>query len=96
MDKFDIELSILKRMREMFYNVNTDVRVYETDEIFKVEFTVNSDEAKCYGTATTWKKWLNKDLHIDSKMISGSRTKHFSLSRYNSDSYDYNFWIKKA
>lgn len=59
LDKYDIEDSILKRMKKMFRNVKTDIYVYDEDTYFSVEFTVYDDyEAKAYGGIASWKKMV--------------------------------------
>ena len=92
LDKYDIEDSILKRMKKMFYNVKTDIHVYDEDAYFSVEFTVYDDyEAKTYGGIASWKKWFKEDLGINPKSISGSKTRHLS----SAGGFDYEMYINK-
>lgn len=90
----DIRVSILKRMKEAFRVVKTDVEVFETSNGFYAEFTVGHDEGQVYGGASSWKKWFKKDLGIDPKMVSGSRTRHNVWGRRTED-YDYVLTINR-
>lgn len=92
LDKDDIKYSFLKRMKKMFYNVKTDIRVSDRDTYFYVEFTVyDKDEAMEYGGIASWKKWLKEDLGIDPKSVEGSKTRAIG----SAGGFDYIMRIKK-
>ena len=92
LDEDDIKDSILKRMKKMFYDVKTDIRVIDMDSYFSVRFTVYDDyEAKAYGGIASWKKWLKEDLDIDPKSVEGSKTRHLG----SAGGFDYAMRIKK-
>ena len=92
LDEDDIKDSILKRMKKMFYDVKTDIRVIDMDSYFSVRFTVYDDyEAKSYGGIASWKKWLREDLDIDPKSVEGSKTRHLG----SAGGFDYAMRIKK-
>ena len=92
LDEDDIKDSILKRMKKMFHDVKTDIRVIDMDSYFSVRFTVYDDyEAKAYGGIASWKKWLKEDLDIDPKSVEGSKTRHLG----SAGGFDYAMRIKK-
>ena len=92
LDTYDIEDSILKRMKKMFYDVKTDIRVNDYDTYFGVRFTVYDDyEAKAYGGIASWKKWFKEDLGIDPKSVEGSKTRHLG----SAGGFDYAMRVKK-
>ena len=92
LDEDDIKDSILKRMKKMFHDVKTDIRVIDMDSYFSVRFTVYDDyEAKAYGGIASWKKWLKEDLDIDPKSVEGSKTRHIG----SAGGFDYAMRIKK-
>ena len=92
LDTYDIEDSILKRMKKMFYDVKTDIRVNDYDTYFGVRFTVYDDyEAKAYGGIASWKKWFKEDLGIDPKSVEGSKTRHLG----SAGGFDYAMRINK-
>lgn len=92
LDTYDIEDSILKRMRKMFYDVKTDIRVNDYDTYFGVRFTVYDDyEAKAYGGIASWKKWFKEDLGIDPKSVEGSKTRHLG----SAGGFDYAMRVHK-
>ena len=92
LDEDDIKDSILKRMKKMFYDVKTDIRVNDYDTYFGVRFTVYDDyEAKAYGGIASWKKWFKEDLGIDPKSVEGSKTRHLG----SAGGFDYAMRVKK-
>lgn len=92
LDEDDIKDSILKRMKKMFYDVKTDIRVNDYDTYFGVRFTVYDDyEAKAYGGIASWKKWFKEDLGIDPKSVEGSKTRHLG----SAGGFDYVMRVKK-
>ena len=92
LDEDDIKDSILKRMKKMFYDVKTDIRVNDYDTYFGVRFTVYDDyEAKAYGGIASWKKWFKEDLDIDPKSVEGSKTRHLG----SAGGFDYAMRVKK-
>ena len=92
LDKYDIEDSILKRMRKMFHGVKTDIYVNDNDTYFSVRFTVYDEyEAKAYGGIASWKKWFKEDLGIDPKSVEGSKTRHLG----SAGGFDYAMHVNK-
>ena len=92
LDEDDIKDSILKRMRKMFHDVKTDIRVNDYDTYFGVKFTVYDEyEAKAYGGIASWKKWFKEDLNIDPKSVEGSKTRHLG----STGGFDYAMRINK-
>ena len=92
LDEDDIKDSILKRMKKMFYDVKTDIRVNDYDTYFGVRFTVYDDyEAKAYGGIASWKKWFKEDLGIDPKSVEGSKTRHLG----SAGGFDYTMRVHK-
>lgn len=91
-DEDDIKYSILKRMKKMFNNVKTEIKVSDNDTYFSVRFTVYDDyEAKAYGDIASWKKWLKEDLGIDPKSVKGSKSRHLG----SAGGFDYEMRINK-
>ena len=92
LDEDDIKDSILKRMKKMFYDVKTDIRVNDYDTYFGVRFTVYDEyEAKAYGGIASWKKWFKEDLNIDPKSVEGSKTRHLG----SAGGFDYAMRVHK-
>ena len=92
LDEDDIKDSILKRMRKMFHDVKTDIRVNDYDTYFGVRFTVYDEyEAKAYGGIASWKKWFKEDLDIDPKSVEGSKTRHLG----SAGGFDYAMRVNK-
>ena len=92
LSKNEIENSILRRMKKMFYVVKTNIYVSDNDTYFSVRFTVYDEyEAKAYGGIASWKKWFKEDLGIDPKSVEGSKTRHIG----SAGGFDYAMRVNK-